>query len=729
MPTLIAENQESQHLSAVLSLIERRIGALQKMRVKGARELIEYRKYMWEDAALFDRAERVQAENIALTQEQAVMDVALRLKRLGKLSSSPYFGRIDFCEEDRPNALAVYVGLHGLFGDDSKIVIYDWRAPVSGMFYDYEVGPAEYEAPEGVISGELLLKRQYKIEDGRMVYMFDSSLAINDEILRDTLANNTSEKMRQIVTSIQKEQNAVVRSEGSKVLVVQGPAGSGKTSIAMHRAAYLLYRHRGHISANNLLIFSPNEVFADYISNVLPELGEENIREATFDDYARSILGKQVTLETKAEQMEFVLSRTRDADYALRTAAIRLKSSPEFLGILRAYASRLRHTNLRFDDIRINDVLVMPGSTVKKLYWEHCADLPILPGIERLKDRVLAGSTYSTAIVERKIEREVDKVTVQRDPVALYKSLFRDPKQILRLAQDDDKSARHAESVEASRAADLPGICRWTCKTLRKNHVPYEDIAPILLLKRLIEGEPRYANIRHLIIDEAQDYTPVHFDIIRNLFGASSITILGDLSQRINPYSGIDSFEVLESAFGREARTAVKLTKSYRSSWEISEFAHGIIPGAERAENIRKSGREPKVVRAETPDKLPGLISSEMSVLKAEGFGSIAVICKTAADAMRIYTKLMNEHDVRLVESGSITFHHGLVVLPVYLAKGLEFDAVIIHDAGGLVYGSDLDRTLLYTACTRALHSLTVFYSDKPSPLLPTATLRPIRSE
>ena len=710
MSTLTAENQETQRLSDVLSLIERRIGALQKMRVKGARELIEYRKYMWEDAALFDRAERVQVENIALTQEQAVMDVALRLKRLTKLSSSPYFGRIDFRESGHPDTLVVYVGLHGLFGDDNELVIFDWRAPVSGIFYDYEVGPAEYEAPEGLISGELVLKRQYKIESGRMAYMLDSSLAINDEILRDTLAHNTTEKMRQIVTSIQREQNAVIRSEGSKVLVVQGPAGSGKTSIAMHRAAYLLYRHRGHISANNLLIFSPNEVFADYISNVLPELGEENIREATFDDYARSILGKNVTLETKAEQMEFVLSMTRDADYALRTAAIAFKSSPEFLRILRAYASDLRHTNLRFEDIRVNQVLVMPGSTVKGLYWEHCADLPVLPGIERLKDRVLAGATYSSGIAERKIEREVDKVMVEGDPIRLYRSLFRDPGLIRKLAEG------------AALSANLEGICRWTRKTLHKNHVPYEDIAPTLLLKRLIEGEPRYANIRHLIIDEAQDYTLVQFDIIRNLFGASSMTILGDLSQRINPYSGIESFDALESAFGRDARNVVNLTKSYRSSWEISEFAHGIVPGAQRAENIRKSGRKPKVARAERGEQLPSLISKEIGDLQAEGFGSIAVICKTAVEALRIYSKLLDEHDVRLVESDSITFHHGLVVLPVYLAKGLEFDAVIIHDAGKLVYGSDLDRTLLYTACTRALHSLTVFCSGEPSPLLPATT-------
>ena len=478
--------------------------------------------------------------------------------------------------------------------------------------------------------------------------------------------------------------------------------------------------------------------------------GEENIREATFDDYARSILGKKVSLESRAEQMEFVLSNARDADYSLRTASIAFKSSPEFLRILRAYASDLRRTNLRFDDIKINNVLVLPGSTVKELYWEHCADLPIMAGIERLKDRVLAKSTYSSGIAERKIEREVDKVMVQRDPVALYRSLFRNPAQILRCAQDDDvgngqddgvqaghaelveasrqddeERARHAELVEASRAEDaplpanLPGICRWTGKTLHKNHVPYEDIAPILLLKRLIEGEPRYANIRHLIIDEAQDYTPVQFEIIRSLFGESSMTILGDLNQRINPYSGIESLEALDAVFGKKRRGLVRLTKSYRSSREISEFASRILPGSERAENVRQSGRKPRVVRVERPEQLPGLISAEMNELKAEGFGSIAVICKTAVEALRVYSKLLGEHDVRLVESGSITFHHGLVVLPVYLAKGLEFDAVIIHDASELVYGSDADRTLLYTACTRALHSLTVYHTGEPSKLLP----------
>lgn len=708
MPSTVIETQEALRLSEVLDVIERRIATLEKKRGKGAEELVAYRKYMWEDAALFDRAERVQSENIALTQEQAVMDVALRLKRLGMLANSPYFGRIDFREAGHADALAVYVGLHGLFDDKHEFMIYDWRAPVCGMFYDYEVGPAEYEAPEGVISGDLMLKRQYKIDRGRMLYMFDSSLTINDEILRDTLARNTTDKMRQIVNSIQKEQNAVIRGEDSKVVVVQGPAGSGKTSIAMHRAAYLLYRHRGHISANNLLIFSPNEVFADYISNVLPELGEENIREATFDDHARSILGIKVEFESKADQMEFVLSDTRDRAYALRTAAIAFKSSRVFPRILREYVRHLKRANLRFADIRVNDVRMLSGQTVKDLYWEYCAELPIKAGIERLKDRVLSRCTYSTGIVERKIEREVEKVFPQRDPVRLYRELFKDQALVKRLAE--------GEPVPD----ELWAICKLTYQSLHGGKkLPYEDVAPILLLKRLIEGEPKYANIRHLIIDEAQDYTPVHFEIIRDLFGDSSVTILGDLSQRINAYSGVDGYEAVTEVFGRDAREVVRLTKSYRSSWEISEFARAILPGADIGENVRRSGRKPKLARAASHEELPALISSEMDRLKAEEMGSIAVITKTAAEAIRVYSKLLDSHDVRLIESESIRFHHGLVVLPIYLAKGLEFDAVIIHDAGESVYGDDSERKLLYTACTRALHALTVCYSGEPSPLLP----------
>jgi len=692
----------------VLAAIDARIEVLKKQRTKGSEELISYRKYMWEDAALFDRAERVQSENVALTQEQAVLDVAIRLKRLKLLSSSPYFGRVDFHELDTAAAQQVYVGLHGLFDNHHDPLIHDWRAPISSMFYDYEIGPAEYTAPEGTIAGNLTLKRQFRIENARMLYMLDSSLAINDEILRDTLARNTSEKMRQIVNSIQKEQNAVIRSEGNRILVVQGPAGSGKTSIAMHRAAYLLYRHRSHISAGNLLIFSPNEVFADYISSVLPELGEENIREATFDDYARSLLGKKITFETKSRQMEFVLASARDAGYAIRTASIAFKSSTEFLRIMRGYAQRLAFSALRFADLVLNGVTLMRGPEVEELYREYCSELPIIQGIERLKDRVLARVTYSSQIVERKIEREVEKVLVQRDPVRLYRDLFKDPALIRELADDD------------ALPSNIHAICKFTYKSLHgKSKILYEDVAPILLLKRLIEGEPRYANVRHLVIDEAQDYTPVHFEIINRLFAGASMTILGDLSQKINSYSGIDTYESLRTVFGRDAREVVRLTKSYRSSREITQFAAGILPEAEVGDNIRASGRKPAIVPCADHNHSLRLIAEELTRLAAEGMGSVGIICKTADESLRLYSKLMYGHDVRLIESDSITFHHGLVVLPAYLAKGLEFDAVIIHDAGAATYPDLAERKLLYTACTRALHSLTLYHTGAPSPLLP----------
>lgn len=707
MSTLLVDVNENQHLSEVLAVIERRMEALKGERTKGSEDLATYRKYMWEDAALFDRAERVQSENVALTQERAVLDVSVQMKRLSILASSPYFGRTDFKETDLADATAIYIGLHSLFDDQHNILIYDWRAPVSSMFYDCEVGPAEYVAPEGIISGNLLLKRQYKIDSGRMLYLLDSSLTINDEILRDALAQNTSDKMKQIVNSIQKEQNDIIRSEKAKVIMVQGPAGSGKTSIAMHRAAYLLYRHRDHINANNLLIFSPNEVFADYISNVLPELGEENIREATFDDYARSILGIKLPFESRAHQMEFILSGERDTAYAQRTASIAFKSSFTFLRIIRNYARHLRHSNLRFNDIKLNDATVMAGKIVQRLYWEFCSELPIMAGIERLKDRVLARLTYSGPKDERIIERQIDKVIAKRDVAALYRNLFKDPELVRQLAEGEPLP-EHFRS-----------ICNLTFKSLHAARVPYEDVAPIILLKRLIDGEPRYANVRHLIIDEAQDYTPVHFDIIRNLFGESSMTILGDFSQQINSYSGIETYDPLTSIFARDTQSIVKLTRSYRSSWEISEFARGILPDAMSADNVRRNGRKPKIVRADEKEEHISRISEELSQLKAEGMKSAAVICKSAKEALQVYSKLMPNHDIHLIESDSIKFHHGLVVLPIYLAKGLEFDAVIIYEAGSAAYNAEPERKLLYTACTRALHSLTLYYSNEPSPLLP----------
>ena len=479
----------------------------------------------------------------------------------------------------------------------------------------------------------------------------------------------------------------------------------------MHRAAYLLYRHRGHISANNLLIFSPNEVFADYISNVLPELGEENIREATFDDYARSILGKKIDVrdQGRADGVHPVATQGT-ADYALRTASIAFKSSAAFLRMIRSYA---RHLQAHQPAVR--------GHQAQRRA-RCCRDG---------RQEALLGALLGPADHGRHRAAEGPRAVAS----ATYSSDDRRAQDRARGGEGDGADATRSGSTgTCSRTPRWSGswpratrcrrtcdrICKLTYKSLRgKQHA---------LRGRRADPAPEAADRRRAEIRQhpppdhrrGPGLHPVHFEIIRNLFGESSMTILGDLSQRINPYSGIESYDALGEVFGRDAQERREADQELQVELGDIGVRREHAAGRARARTTcAGAAASPGSCAPEAASRSPSLISAEMDQLKAEGMASIAVICKTADEAFRVYSKLLPDARRAPGRSDSITFHHGLVVLPVYLAKGLEFDAVIIHDAGDSVYGSESERKLLYTACTRALHSLTVYYAGEPSPLLP----------
>ncbi|HMM32700.1 MAG TPA: UvrD-helicase domain-containing protein, partial [Clostridia bacterium] len=304
-----------------------------------------------------------------------------------KIAASPYFGRIDFAQgvgTEKP----YYIGTFNLIDKDYKILVYDWRAPVSGMFYDFETGPASYECPKGVIEGALTLKRQYKIEGGKLVYMFDSELKIDDEMLQQLLGKSADSKMKAIVTSIQREQNRAIRNEQYQNLIVQGPAGSGKTSVALHRAAYLLYKHRSEITEKNILIFSPNGIFNDYISNVLPELGEENLMQTTFESFMHHALRSELATESYYSMMEYLFEGRERPTFAARSASMRIKSSASFHKLLKEYAVYAQADGMHFEDLYFKKKLLLSAQEQKKLFSEDYAFLPFVRRLEKLKSRM-----------------------------------------------------------------------------------------------------------------------------------------------------------------------------------------------------------------------------------------------------------------------------------------------------------------------------------------------------
>lgn len=701
------EKEEVEWFERVSSIIKAQLAVLSEKGVRESEDSGAFRKFMWEFAGDIDRVEKIVLGDIADQDERKLYNTGMMLHRLRKLESSPYFGRIDFHENEAEGTAKVYVGTHALFDSHLNSIIHDWRAPICSLFYDYELGPASYTAPEGVISGEIHLKRQYSIEDGKMKYILDGGLTITDEVLREALARNTTGRMREIAKTIQKEQNAVIRNEQHKVLVVEGAAGSGKTSVALHRAAYLLYRYRNRMTYKNLMIFSPNDIFSDYISNVLPELGEQNIMNTTFDECAKAILGNRPRFEDRYDQLETLCTSAKDSSYERRSRSIMFKSSLLFLEIMRNYAEYLRKTVIVFSSLTYGGSVVIPESHIRKLYKEHCAWMPIIPSLEHLVE--ILDTKFSDLAGPKLVRHHVASMLQKANIRKLYADLFADPNLIKRLAEGQDVPD------------DLDAICALTHKSALKGKVLYEDIAPILLLKGLFDGFMADKSVIHLIIDEAQDYTPIQYEIIRHVFSESSITLLGDINQSINPFMNIRNFDSIWKIFSRNTGIIVPLMTSYRATFEIAQFTSHILKSSQPINVVARNGEKPTVTCVRDSEKLIGKISADIDILKKSGLNSIAVICKSAKEAKNAFNALKSLHEICLVERDDTKFEHGIVVIPVYLAKGLEFDGVIIYDAGSHNYSGEDDRRLFYTACTRALHVLHVYFTGDISDLIPSS--------
>lgn len=730
--------KEELWLGEVLKRIDQLMEQAGSNVAESVKETIETRRLMWEDYArhiytLDDAIEIKPHLDEMRRQESRELFYRRMLRKLERMARSPYFGRIDFLENAATAGEKIYVGIASLANEQGLNMVYDWRAPVSGMFYDYELGPAGYDCGLGRIEGRILLKRQYKIKDGLMELVFDTELRIEDEMLQEILGRSADERMKTIVTSIQREQNKVIRDEGHRLMIVVGPAGSGKTSIALHRAAYLLYKERESIKAENILVFSPNWIFSEYISNVLPELGEENILQTTFQDYAANILKKKC--EERNQQLEYILDGTGGNEYRIREENIRYKSSLEYIEVIEEYLKFLEKRE--FQDFYFNGQLVISKEECTEIYYQRYLFFPVIKRLAMVRERFF----YLLEPLRRKRVKEVEKILADGDEHLEEKELKALARMKVR-AEAEGLIAKvnrltHLNYFEAYTQLFSNGnffrkvaartlipkqineICAQTYKSLINNRVNYEDLAPLLYLKGMLEGFPKVNEIKYLFIDEAQDYTPLQYRLFKYIFPKSSLTVLGDLNQLVNPYAYVDDIQTIAENIDLSSSVSIRLEKSYRSTREINDFAGALLPkeSQPKMDVSVRTGQKPEIIQVAN-DVLADSIVEKINQFKNDGNKSIAIVCKTAKTAKTLFARVQPKTDLNLIVDDEGVLGKIPVIIPIYLAKGLEFDAVIIPDADAQSYHRDTERKILYTACTRALHRLVLYYGANLSPLV-----------
>ena len=674
------------------------------------------------------------------------------LKKFRELYHSPYFARIDFRKEGQTDR--IYIGLGSLMDAENKnILIYDWRTPISSIFYEYELGPVIYESNRGPIEGELLLKRQYKIIDGKIVYMFNTNLKIDDEMLQEILGKSKSGQMEQIVTTIQREQNRIIRDDDCDLLIVQGPAGSGKTSIALHRVAFLLYKYRQELDASNMAIFSPNRLFSDYISRVLPELGEENIRQYTFydcvDDYLKPYLKNQ-EMESPISQLEYIYSQRvneNDTDN-VRIKCIEYKNSSEFYNLIKSYADYLEEQRMEFKTIKYLNQVIITEDELHKLWSNSYSFLPVGRRFKKLKRKILYKirpiKMKRFKELKNKLKRENPEYSILSESVLTRASIkeLRDELQPLKnminkwdniklistykeLFSDDEiwsESISKSPEVNVCNAngefsiSDVAAIKEYTSNSLKSN-VYYEDFVPLVYLRLRLWGnqDRELLKIKYVLIDEAQDYSLLHYEIFRLIMPKSRFTILGDINQLIHPYQGINKYQGIADIFTVKESMKMELGKSYRSTPQIMEFASALLPGKQMISAVNRAGFIPEVTVTDEKGQYE-IIKSSIYELEEAGAKSIAVVGKTAKSCQEMYLQL-NQIDIKMLSADEDKYIGGKVLLPSYLVKGLEFDAVIIVIDELNKYQDD-EQHLFYTICTRALNHLKIFSCGQMPPLI-----------
>lgn len=627
---------------------------------------------------------------------------------LENMIKSPYFARIDFKFDDDKEFEKIYIGRSSLKKNSyQEMWVYDWRSPIASIFYRFMTGKAFYDAPCGRVTGELRLKRQYEIKNGALEYFFDADIQIVDEFLRQLLSQNTTTKMKSIVETIQREQDIVIRDMENDLLMVQGVAGSGKTSIALHRAAYLMYQGlQTKLSANNIMIISPNTIFEQYISQVLPELGEDNVVSIVFEDILNTLL-KGRKIQSRNDLLEKIISNSRYKEVLKNS--IEFKMSKLFLEILDRFLYDIPYQWIEFEDIYYEGNCVVNKQILKDKILGR-TETPLGTKLEQLEDYVLElifGTGKGRGHKEEKnlVKQQIQKF-IKIDIVELYKILFNDETYFFTLLKNDNLT----ESIK--------GIWEYTRENLTTGYLYYDDAIAITYLYLKIYGTNEYNNIKQVVIDEAQDYYPLQFEIFRLLFSNAKFTILGDMNQTIAKREDISLYEQIQKILKKKKSFLIKLDKSFRCTNEILNFSLKFIEYIPEIKSFNRSGDRPKVFIMDNSNSLIDKIVEEVKLCQEEGFQSIGLICKTENNSIQLLKKIKHKLNIQLIQNDSVSDLQGVFIIPVYMSKGLEFDAVLVCDADRQNYHNEDDKKLLYVACTRALHRLNFFCEKDINPFI-----------
>ena len=676
-----------EYLQYVLKCLNDRLAQADAAILEGEKEIEDMHEYYWENYTEMDQYGYEDYDNQqALFRQMNANEEQFRLrKRFKKMQDSPFFGRVDFRYDGDEEAETFYIGIGNLSESAGSLpLVYDWRAPVSGLFYDYDKGPASYEAPSGIFEGEVTSKWQYKIRKGKMLYEFESDVKIDDEILGAELGSNGEVQLKNIVRTIQKEQNEIIRNTKDKIMVIQGAAGSGKTSVALHRIAYLLYHDRENLKSSNVLILSPNGVFADYISHILPELGEENIREMSFDLFAyrelKDIVGD---CEDRYDQIEHTVLNPKIQDIC------REKQSPEFVSKLDGFVLRLEDELMNFRDVEYRGCTLSEKEIIDLFYFKFL-DVPLL-------SRMHSVAEYFIDQVETLRDRDLSDEE-REEVMECFRSMY----------ETRDCYVLYSRFLEKEGYRPLPH-----CQ-IEKRRLRYEDVYPVLYLKYTLYQCRNHHGIKHVVVDEMQDYSWIQYLLIHKMFPCR-MTILGDKAQTMEDETQ-DVLKFLPKIFGKDIRKIV-MNRSYRNTMEVAKYANHLT-GIEDMELFERHG-EPVDERtfSSTEEALETVLEKWLN--RREEFETEALIFLTEREAEHAFLYIEKrlkeiapeaENQLCYMNRDSQSFKKGLTVTTFYLAKGLEFDQVFgIFEEDR---ESGLQCQAKYITATRALHELHMYMTD-----------------
>lgn len=657
--------REENYLDKTVSLVRKKISKLGQELYDDDSKVLEFKKLIWDTHTEMDPSEMRSMMAESDLQVTIMQSKGNYLQRLFRIQNKPYFGSIRF-KEDNNEEEDIYIGITHV-EDKLNYYVHDWRSPICSMFYDFETGPAYYKAPSGIIRGDITRKRQYIIEDAKLKHIFDNDLNISDSLLQEVLAEESSDKMKNIVNTIQEEQNKVIRNTEDKNLIVEGIAGSGKTSVALHRIAFLLYRIP-NLTSGNVVVFTPNKVFSEYISNVLPELGEDNTYDMTFYD----LLCQNINEYKDIEDFTGFISRYYKGNVT-NYDMIKYKQSDDIIKDIDNYIANLLDNVCFMDNLTFDNFIEVDKEELNTMLKYKYNRFPLFERVKEIAKRI-ASNNYEGSI---------------KNASAIMKKL----KDIINIKLDLKYIINDFYSSDFFKYKDK----------LSDKYLFYEDACIFLYIKSLLVGFNTNHVIREIVIDEAQDYNKLQYLIIKKTFKTSNYTILGDTNQTINPYYKYDSLEELTSIF--DSSKYITLTKTYRSTGKIIDYTNKIL-GLNHVTAIRNDKASDIIFRNNVgKDDFIRDIEYLKNISK-----SIAIITKNDSEASYVYDLLKDDFSAALID-GFSHIKRDLVIVPAYVAKGLEFDSVIIYTDVDNKYSND-DKYLFYVACTRAQHNLIVYNND-----------------